>query len=208
MKKILKQVSKLLVLDSVKSNEELIAKVKLGNKGAFEVLYERYKNPIFGYIFSVCKDEFIARELAQDTFLKVYKNSMQFEEGHKFTTWLWRIARNTTIDYLKKRDALRYTVDLRDDDGEVISVEELDKELTTPEILLIEKSLKEDIENCLSKLGDNLRDVLLLRIKSELSYQEIAEVAKISVAAVKSKINRAKGMMIKCIELKERRSFE
>ena len=162
---------------------------------AFTIMYDRYSTAIFSFIRGMKVDEAVAIELVQDTFIKVINRIELFDEQKKFKTWLWTIARNTVIDYWRKKDAMLFTNPI----DESSNIDELSIEYTDAELILLDHHVRADIMQCLEQLPLEKRDVLLLRLFSELSYQDIATASGFSLGKVKTIIRRAKIQLRKCL---------
>lgn len=195
----LKLFSKNLVLKEA-SSEQLMMLVQQGSREAFEVLYDRHKGMIFSFTSAMVKNPTWAQELTQEAFMKVFEKKALYREQYTFTSWLYSIARNLTLDELKKKDASRFTVTLKDTEGEEILAEDLESHEAGPVEATIEKLEREDLISAISTLKDEYRDVLLMRVFSEMSYDEISEELGIKVSSVKTHLNRAKKELKKIIE--------
>jgi RNA polymerase sigma-70 factor (ECF subfamily) len=199
MKKKSKLFSVLNVLGK-ESDEELMAKVKDGNKAAFEKLFNKYKDKIYSFCIARVRSKSVAEELSHDVFLKVYRAKESYQETHKFSTWIWTITRNTCIDYYKKKKEISLdTLYAGNESGEtpdnLIADDSIDIETS-----MIEKAQKEVLKKCMDNLKEAQRESLTLRIFSELSYLEISENLKTTEKAVKSLINRAKKNLVECVK--------
>ena len=182
-----------------KSNEQLMKQLQeSGDERAFIYLYERYKKPIFNYVLNFVRSREMAIEITQDVFTKVYSRRDLYNGDSKFTTWLWSIARNQAIDSLRRKDALNYTTNLDMEDS--VYIETVESEASGPELELIVKVDKAQVEEAIGKLSDSQRDALSMRVFSELSYEEIAKSMEITVPAVKSLIFRAKKILVEEIK--------
>jgi RNA polymerase sigma-70 factor (ECF subfamily) len=167
------------------TDEELIKKISLNDSKAFEIFYGKYNKMIYTY-FLYQTSTFQAEELLQETFLKVYKYAEQFKAQSKVTTWLWSIARNTLIDTIRIKKVP--TVELE---------EEIDVSIPSIEEDLIIQGELEIIKNCMKKIDPKNLEILLLRVESELSYEEISVLTKYSVANIKTILFRTKKELIK-----------
>ena len=183
------------------SDFELMQLVSDGNRGAFEMMYSMYKRPIYNFLLNLVKgNEKIAEDLLQDTFLKAFHRSGQFKEDGRLTAWLWAIARNNAFDSFKKKDALNFTSTLTNEDGEVMAAENISIEMTDAEQLLLKRIEKEQVHHCIDKLKDSQKEVIMLRMFSDLSYDEIAESISSTVSSVKSSLNRARKSLFSCLQ--------
>jgi RNA polymerase sigma-70 factor, ECF subfamily len=190
-------------VDPKASNEELMAIIQENQDvKAFELLYERYKRAIFNYCFQLLRSEKEAEEMTQEVFLKLYRFSDSYKNEYSFTTWLWRMARNSCIDQLRKKDPLKNVNIASSHEHELNSIENISDH--TPEIdeLLFKKAQKNMLQTCMELLPEKQKEAIGLRLYSELGHQEIAETLKTSVSAIKSLLNRAKNNLEKCLRNK------
>ncbi|MBT7609634.1 MAG: RNA polymerase sigma factor [Bacteriovoracaceae bacterium] len=210
----IKTKTKLLALKLVGignvSDFELMQLITNGNRGAFEMMYNTYKRPIYNFLLNLMKgDEKTAEDLLQDTFLKAFHRANQFKEDGKLTAWLWAIARNNAFDTFKKKDALNFITTLTNEDGEVIGPENLSIEMTDAEKILIKKLERDEVHHCIDKLKDKPKEVVMLQMFSDLSYEEISESVEASVSSIKSLLNRARKSLFACLKgIKEKQENE
>lgn len=173
-------------------DEELMGRVQSDDdQRAYETLYKRYRRPVMGYIGNMIYDKTVVEEVSQEAFFKVYRHRSQYEAGRKFRPWLWTIARNTTLDYLrKKRDLLLEDISSGDDERDSVSL--IEDESIGIEEALMRKADSERVHEILKKLPDAQREVLSLASLSEMSYEEISEITGKSLSSVKSVLFRAR----------------
>jgi len=172
----------------------LMLRVKRGDRAAFAELVEKYKQPLFNFVFRTLRDEAESEDVAQNTFLQVYKSRDRYERTAKFSTWLFTIARNLCLNEIRRRS--RHPAE---------SIEESHAEyedqprqqyedkthIAAPDKLL-HGELAQKIEEALAELPENQRTAILLCRQDELSYEEIAEVLDCSLSATKSLIHRGR----------------
>jgi RNA polymerase sigma-70 factor (ECF subfamily) len=144
--------------------------------------YSHYSNSIFSYILLMTHEHQLAEDLTHETFIKAYKKYDSFKGDSSPKTWLFSIARNTTIDYVRKRKPVSYI-------KEIFSLKP-DKGPLPDEIVQIKESSRELFE-ALSQLKKTYRDVIILRKVKEFSTKETAEILNCSESKVKSTLNRA-----------------
>jgi len=183
---------------TVESDEELMKLTINGNNKAFEKLYKKYQGPVLGYLTRVVKKQDLAEEIAQESFFKVYHRRETFDLNKRFKPWMWQIVRNTSIDFLRKKNDLLLNdlfPDYNHEDFTVIENENLE-----PETRLISKCETDKIFTAIDKLTNNQKEVLMLSCTSLLSNDEIAEVTGQSLSAVKSLLLRARRKLIKLIK--------
>ena len=176
------------------TDESLMERVSREDTQALGLLVERYQNDIFRFCAHYVRDVECAKDIAQETFIRAYKNLRQFQSGKKFFTWLYTIALNLIRNHLKKR-------------GREMSHETMDRiisEAGRPDIDRMERGLIQAqeirrLEVCLQKLSADLREAVILRFYQELSFEDAAEILKISLSAAKMRVYRGleklKGMM-------------
>tara|TARA_Y100000768_G_scaffold148150_1_gene110541 strand:+ start:962 stop:1537 length:576 start_codon:yes stop_codon:yes gene_type:complete len=174
-----------------KSDEQLIKDFQNGNQVAYEMLYNRYKDRIYNFIYRYVNDVDIAQDIAHDTFLKLYTHKHTYREIAKFSTWLFTIALNICRTELrkKKRRKTYSTSELSTEDREfAISSDKNvveDKGSDSFEINAI-------VNLCLMKLSEEFRTMIIFRDIQELSYDVISNIMELPIGTVKSRINRGR----------------
>lgn len=192
---------KLIAPDHVyqgKTSEELMVLTQEDDIQAYEVLYERLKNSLYNYVRNTVSTDHEAMELVQDTFVKVYKNRKMYRTEYKVSTWIWTLARNTTIDLLRKKDPLKFSDSEDRNEGQLLN--SVPDEGDSMDELLDGKIKKEILLKCFEELNPNYREALNLRIFSENSYDEISEIMDKTVSSIKALINKGKSALKKCVE--------
>jgi RNA polymerase sigma-70 factor (ECF subfamily) len=155
--------------------------VQRGEVRAFEILFERYRPRLFGFLIRRCTDASTAEDLLQETWLRVVRARDRFDSRRRFSTWLFQIANNLCRDRARRREVeLRGTQGMRD----VERVESAGRQAPQPELSL-------DMQTRLASLPDRLREVLVLRYQRDLSEREIAQIAGIPQGTVKSRLHQA-----------------
>ncbi|WP_081653325.1 RNA polymerase sigma factor [Bacteriovorax sp. DB6_IX] len=187
--KLLSQRSVYQVYEGME-NEELMLLVQSGDIKAFEFLYERLKVSLYNYIRHCGVSEQQGIELVQDVMFKAYEKRMLYRSEYKLTTWIWTIARNQTIDLLRKRDPLKFA------ETEEVEISSGESEM---EVLIDDKIERAVLEKCFKNLLPQYSEALSLRVYSEMSYEEIAEVMNKSLSSVKALINKAKKALRDCV---------
>lgn len=181
------------------NEKELISKAKNGDKTAFEEIIGLYEKKVFSTIYYMVKNENEIEDIAQEVFVKIYKNLKNFKEESSLYTWIYRITINVCIDELKRKKNIVYIDErLRTEDGEVEM--QLEDETKGPEKLAEEEELKRKLTSCVRKLPIDQRTMIILRDIKGFTYMEIAEMTKMNLGTVKSKINRARASLKKILE--------
>ena len=170
----------------------IVRKVLQGDVNAFEKLVTEYEKGVYAIALRMTGNPEDASDMTQEAFIKAYNSLQSFRGDSKFSVWLYRIASNVCLDFLRSRSR-KPTVSLsvEDDEGEETQLDVAD-ESQSPELLL-ERSLTRDaVQRGLQALAPDYRQILLLREIQGLSYEEIADVLQIEVGTVKSRIFRAR----------------
>ena len=168
----------------------LMALVGAGDEGAFEQLVERHQRLVIGTVGRMLGSGSDAEDIAQQVFVRVWKNAKRYEPRAKFTTWLLKITRNLVFNELRRR-ARHPQVPLQSESDE----EERplkDEQAVAPDASLLEHELQQAVDAAISNLPETQRMAVVLRRYEELSYEEIAEAMDQSLSAVKSLLFRAR----------------
>ena len=162
-------------------DERLMERVQRGEIRALDVLFERYRPRLFGFLVRRCSDAATAEDLFQETWLRVVRARDRFDPRRRFSTWLFQIANNLCRDRARRRE-----VEGRGKRGirELAEVASRGTETPSPELRL-------DMVRRLALLSDRLREVLVLRYYHDLSEREIAEIVGIPAGTVKSRLHKA-----------------
>lgn len=175
------------------TDEELMLKAGKGDMSAFNFLVNKHKkyllNLCYGYIPSAEQ----AEDIAQETFLRVYKNAKKYKPTAKFTTWLSRIAINLCFDILRQNKRKKTESLFDAESGNVKSKAEhtVDNSIG-PEEDVEAKEIADSIQEAVKMLPEDQRSVVVMAFFNKTPYEEIAETLNISVGSVKMRINRAR----------------
>lgn len=162
---------------------ELIERCKANDTNAFEKLILTYETKIYNLCFYILKNKEDALDAAQEVCIKIYKSISKFKGDSKFSTWVYRITYNTCMDYVKKRkDDIPYDDFINSESNEDNKIDEI----------IESRELKLEIRNCIMKMNEDFRTIVILRDIDGLSYQEIAGILSIEVGTVKSRLSRAR----------------
>lgn len=163
----------------------LIEAIGKGDHCAFEKLIERYQNPVLNFITRHLGDRYMAEDLTQEVFLRVYRAAPRFRPKAKVVSWIFKIAYNLSINEIRRRSRLaRRAVDMQ------LATEEVGNETSAECVARYE--VEEEIAVALKSLPENQRAALLLKVNEGLSYTEISEALEVSVASVESLLFRAR----------------
>lgn len=163
-----------------KSDEQLISLYVDGTNEAFDELLERHKDRLYMYIFHTVKNEELADDIFQDTFVKAIvtiKQGRYVDKGH-FLAWITRIAHNLIIDYYRMvKNENQQSTD--DDDVNILNRKEFAD--ATVEDTLIVSQIHDDVRRLVKALPDNQREVLIMRYYKNMSFKEIADATGVSI---------------------------
>ncbi len=162
------------------TDEQLVAAYAAGDNAAFDKLLARHKTKLYNYILSLVKDEDVADDIFQDTFVKVIVTVRQgrYDDRGKFAAWLCRIARNLVIDSFRQ-DKAEASVSTDDCNYDILNRRELSE--GTVEDILIDMQIEEDVRHLVDELPEEQRKVLKMRYYEGFSFKEIAEITGVSI---------------------------
>lgn len=162
------------------TDEQLVRAYAQGSNEAFDMLLKRHQDKIFNYILRIVKNEDIANDIFQDTFVKVILTIRQgrYTENGKFPAWISRIAHNLIIDYYRQ-DKFDNMLSTNMEEVDVLNKKELCE--GTIEDRIINDQIKDDVKLLITHLPDLQREVLTMRYYKNLSFKEIAEKTGVSI---------------------------
>ena len=165
-------------------------RVAQGDTTAFELLIEAHQARVVGTIAKMLGDELDAQDIAQQVFLRVWNSANRYQPTAKFTTWLFKITRNLVFNELRRRKRHPVTALEREEDGHHFQA--TDHQGKTPDQALVDGEMHAAISQAIESLPELQRMAIVLRRYEEMPYEEIAEILKLSVPAVKSILFRAR----------------
>lgn len=175
------------------SDEELIKRFTEGDERAFVQLMRRHKDPITNFVFRFLGNYDDSIDVAQETFLRVFRFGHTYAGDVKFTTWLYTIASNLAKSELKryrrKHGSSLQTVFRKSEDDASWDVPD---EAYMPDERVDSNTIAQTVQAALMKISPTYREMIILRDLQQLSYDEIAEVTKTELGTVKSRINRGR----------------
>ena len=165
----------------------IVHKAQRGDTDAFSQLVEAYQGPVYRLILRMGLPPADAEEAAQEAFVSAWRGLPQFRGDSQFSTWLYRLATHTAIDFLRKTTKHQSDADI---DNIV-----LPDTAASPQEQAEQEETRFAVRRALTELSADAREILLLRYMEELSYEEIGTVLKLPPGTVKSRINRAKAQL-------------
>ncbi len=183
------------------SDKELVNSFIDGDKQSFEELVKRHHQKIYGYIFSLVKDQALADDLIQDVFIKVINTlkAGSYRDEGKFVQWVMRISHNLVIDHFRKSN--RFPTVRTGEDFDIFDV--IGSVEDSIEQELVKKQIREDVKKLIRLLPEEQRRVLIMRHYGEMSFKEIAERTGVSINTALGRMRYALINMRKYAEEKE-----
>lgn len=177
--------------------------VQNNDEQAFAKLMQRYKRPVYHMILKMVRNVDDAEDLTIESFAKAFKSLHRFKKDYTFSTWLFRIATNNTIDYIRKKKLNTFSLNntFTDDFGEGVTID-VEDENPTPEGEAIKAQKEELVQVFVDKLPPKYQKLVRLRYFNELSYEEIAEELEAPLGTVKAQLHRARELMFDMVKNK------
>ncbi len=188
-------IKRAFALENVKSltDGELIQTAIRGREDGFEELVRRYQRPITGYIYRMLNNYDASLDVTQEVFIKVYNSLERYSSEYKFSTWIYRIAHNAAIDYMRRNSINQQSIETENADGSYQL--QIESPQPNPEQERERSELRREIETVVKCLPQVYRELILLRHSQDLSYDEIAEITNLPLGTVKNRLFRAREMM-------------
>lgn len=187
-------------------NEEvflLVQRAKKGDELAFKDLMDRYNRSVYFLIYKMVRNETDAEDLTIEVFSKVFFNLEMYAETHSFSTWLFKIASNHAIDFLRKKKNKQRPINIDEPINEETNwFFELESEEPNPERQLIIKQHEQQIRKLIDILPEDIRRVIVLRVFEEMSYKEIAATIEQPIGTVKARLFRGRNLLSSIIRKK------
>lgn len=182
------------------TDEELILEYQQNNTmRAFEILVQRYKNPLTNFVFRFLGDYEACTDVVQDTMIKVFRYKDSYSSVAKFSTWIYTIAGNLArTEYQRRKRRNMFSINsYGTEEKETFDIPD---ERYRPDVMTDSGINEEIIQKALQKISAVYREMVILRDIQELSYEEIAEITGITVGTVKSRINRGRAQLQKLLK--------
>ncbi|NBC26631.1 MAG: sigma-70 family RNA polymerase sigma factor [Bacteroidetes bacterium] len=180
-------------------DEQYVRDALSGSQKAYQQLTEKYRKPLQYHVARMVKESEQVEDLVQEALVKAFDNLESYNNSYAFSTWLYRITTNHTIDYLRKKKLRTTSIDkpIKTREGELSM--ELPGEAETDRGI-IRRQRKKIITNAIEELPDKYRAVIKKRHIEELSYQEISDELDLPLGTVKAHIFRAREMLYKALK--------
>ena len=178
-----------------------IQKFRNGDKSAFREIFDRHKSRVINLAFRFTRSREVSEDIAQEIFIKIYEGKVPRDLRAKFTTWLYRVTVNASIDYIRSRKFTPVSIDVEkegDESGKPALPEGLkDIKALSPGEILKQEEIKTLIQKEIGRLPEKFRSPILLYQFKDLSYREIAKILNITEKAVERRLYHAKEILRK-----------
>ncbi len=183
------------------ADQDLVKLFIQGDQSSIEVLINRHKNKVFTYIILIVKNQSLAEDIFQDTFIKVIKSLKEgkYKDNGKFVSWVIRIAHNLTIDHFRKEKQIN-TYSNEDYEADIFNSRKLSE--STIEDIMVESQIIKEVRLLIDELPEDQKQVILLRHYGGLSFKEIAEQTDVSINTALGRMRYALINLRKLIEQK------
>ncbi len=180
--------------DKAQKDYILVQKATKGDQMAYSELMERYRDAIYFMLLKMVNNSSDAEDLTIEAFGKAFKNLGQYAPNYAFSTWLFKIATNNCIDFIRKKKANTVSLDQTDDDSDRPPTDIMAAILDPEESMIKDQKLK-IMRNIVSKLKPRYRKLIELRYFKEYSYEEISEELELPIGTVKAQLFRARELL-------------
>ncbi len=186
--------------EKAKKDFELVNRAKTGDEAAYTAIMTRYREPIYYLVFKMIRNESDAEDISIEAFEKAFKKLDQYTPQYAFSTWLFRIATNHCIDFIRKRKLKTTSIDedIEDGSGNSWSVQ-IEGNTKDPEEKFIEKQKIHLMRDLVTKLDEPYKSLVEMRYFQELSYDEISSEKEIPLGTVKAQLFRARALLSELI---------
>ena len=179
----------------MRTDAELVIDARAGSEAAFREIVARYQRPLYAFVLRMVREPATAEDLSQEVLIKVYRALSSYDPSRKFSSWLFKIAHNATIDSLRRRDPPAESLDGDRAEGEGPAREFADPRAISPEKSRERSEMARALDRALGQLRPEYREVMLLRFREGLPYEEISEITGMPLGTVKTFLHRARGQM-------------
>ena len=180
-------------------DHELVAAALDGSQEAYRRLVVRFERPLYSLIARIMGDRLAAKDLAQETLVKAFRHLGSYDRTRKFSSWLFKIAHNTALDHLRRRELETVPLETPDADGSDLVAVLTDSSERTPEAVAQRSDLAQALARAVARLRPEYREVVLLRFAEGQAYQDIAEITSLPLGTVKTQLHQARKELVKTL---------
>ncbi len=190
--------------DSRSEDSEIIQQALQGDDAAYKRLMNKYHDAIFNFIYRMIRDKHQVEDLTQEAFIKAFSSLKSFNDQYAFSTWLYKIATNNSIDYIRRRKLQLYSIDKPIEAADSDYTFELPDETYEADKDIIRGQKLQLLNEAIADLPEKYKKVIQLRHVEERTYEEIAKILKLPIGTVKAHIFRAREILYKNLKHKIR----
>jgi RNA polymerase sigma factor (sigma-70 family) len=180
--------------EKARHDYNLVKRATAGDQRAYAELMGRYRDAIYYMLLKMVNNASDAEDLTVEAFGKAFKNIAQYAPNYAFSTWLFKIATNNCIDFIRKKKTSHVSLDYNNEEHER-ATKDIQAAVPDPEESLINDQKIKMMRSLVSKLKPRYRKLIELRYFSELSYEEIAEELELPIGTVKAQLFRARELL-------------
>ena len=181
--------------ENAKNDFHLVVKAREGNQKAYADLMRRYKDSIYFMVLKMVNNKEDAMDLTVETFAKAFEKLDKYQPDYAFSTWLFRVATNNCIDFIRKKKLNTTSIHgMVDDDGDDMPFQ-IKSDTLNPEESSIKKQQTEELKQLIESLPTRYRNLITLRYFDELSYEEIAQQLDLPLGTVKAQLFRGRYLL-------------
>jgi RNA polymerase sigma-70 factor (ECF subfamily) len=184
-------------IDSRSEDSKIIALALSGDNRGYQRLMDKYHDAIFNFIFRMVREREQVEDLTQEAFIKAFASLRSFNEEYAFSTWLYKIATNNSIDYIRKKKLQMFSIDKPIESKDSDFSFELPDDSYEPDKEMITGQRAAMLNEAIDQLPEKYRMVIRLRHVEERSYEEIAKQLRLPIGTVKAHIFRARELLYK-----------
>lgn len=178
------------------NEEKIIKQLKNGDFSNYDKIVDSYKNRVFAMAYKFTNDYDEAQDLAQEVFLKIYRQIKNFREESKLSTWIYRISVNTCLDWKKKKERIKSInfSSMVNEENKDQNIDIRDESMLPDEIILNDENQKQ-VHDFIYELSDKYKSVLIMYHFNEMSYKDISIALNIPERTVETRLYRARRML-------------
>jgi RNA polymerase sigma factor (sigma-70 family) len=181
--------------ENAKNDFHLVVKAREGSQKAYADLMQRYKDSIYFMVLKMVNNKEDAMDLTVETFAKAFEKLDKYQPDYAFSTWLFRVATNNCIDFIRKKKLNTQSIHgMLDEDGDEVPLQ-IKADVLNPEESSIKKQQTEELRLLIQSLPPRYRNLITLRYFDELSYEEIAQQLDLPLGTVKAQLFRGRYLL-------------
>jgi RNA polymerase sigma-70 factor (ECF subfamily) len=179
---------------------KLIDSAIAGNQASYEKLMKKYYQLIYNLVYRMISRKEDVEDLTQEAFIKAFNSIENFDKQFAFSTWLFKIATNNAIDYLRKKKLFTFSIDKEIESDDSDYKFEIPDHENKPDKKIMDSQMRQILDEAIESLPPKYKEVIVLRHKNELEYEEIAKKLKLPLGTIKAHIFRGRELLNKYLK--------